>query len=158
MIFRHQFCRLPEVKDINSSEERIRESGRSSARNWIVWSYKRIQFLFFESLGKNKNLLLIVVHIFFKLLIGEDRAMKIISTLLLASVTFPIGIALGTSYVSNLNDLLTDGNLSSLYSFSYNINSEPTLMILIGTGLIGIAGLGRKKLSNTDNKNKTRAS
>jgi hypothetical protein len=81
--------------------------------------------------------------------------MKIISTLLIASVTIPLCISLTTSSSVDLKQLIPGGNdHASVYLITHSLSSEPSMMLLIGTALIGIAGIGRKRLPKRDNDHK----
>jgi len=80
--------------------------------------------------------------------------MKIISALLIALVTLPIicfGLASSTDV--DFKDIISSDH-ASVYLVTNNLNSEPAIMILIGTGLIGIAGIGRRITLKKDNVHK----
>ena len=80
--------------------------------------------------------------------------MKIVSALVIAFLALPIGISMGTSYISDIKGLIAHDSLASINFVSHNISSEPAMMILIGTCLIAIGGIGRKKLLKKDNDHK----
>ncbi len=80
--------------------------------------------------------------------------MKIVSALLIAILAIPLCISMGTSYIAETKELIAYESHASIYFVSYNLSSEPAMMILFGTGLIAIAGIGRKKLLKKDNDRK----
>ena len=86
----------------------------------------------------------------------KDRGVKIVSTFLIALVTIPLCVSLSTSSAVDLKELIPGGSHASFYSVTYNLSSEPVMMILLGTGLIGIAGIGRKRLLKKDSDHKSK--
>ena len=80
--------------------------------------------------------------------------MKIVSSLLIALSALPLCISIGTSYIADSKELIPPGNHASTYLVSYNLSSEPAMLILIGTCMIALAGIGRKKLIKKDNDHK----
>ena len=84
--------------------------------------------------------------------------MKIISILLIASVTIPLCMSLAAPSVVGLKEFIPGSTHTSLNLVTRNLNSEPVMMIFLGTGLIGIAGIGRKislkKVKQNKNKKK----
>ena len=84
-----------------------------------------------------------------------DISMKIVSALLIAFLALPIGISIGTSYISDIKGLIAQNSHASINFVSYNLSSEPAMMLLIGISLIAIGGIGRKKLLKKDNDHKS---
>jgi hypothetical protein len=82
--------------------------------------------------------------------------MKIVTTLLIAFLVLPlcISISIGTSYIAEPKELIPQDSHVSINFVYYNLSTEPAMMILIGTCLITIAEIGRKKLSKKDNDHK----
>jgi len=80
--------------------------------------------------------------------------MKIISALLIALVALPIlCISLASSSAVDFNDIISSDH-AAVQLVTYKLKSEPAMMILIGTGLIGIAGIGRRITLKKDNVHK----
>jgi len=82
--------------------------------------------------------------------------MKIVSALLIALIALPLSLSMGASYIAETREMIPYFNHASIYFVSNNLSSEPAMMILVGTCLIAIAGIGRKKLSNKDDHHRTR--
>ena len=82
--------------------------------------------------------------------------MKIVAAILIALLSLPLCISMGASYIAETDEIIPYFNHASIYFVSNNLRSEPAMMILVGTCLIAIAGIGRKKLSNKDNHHTTR--
>ncbi len=76
--------------------------------------------------------------------------MKIIASLLIVLVAIPLCISMATSYIAESHDLLPQDEYAPIFLVSNKLSSEPAIMILIGFGLIGIAGIGRRKLLNKE--------
>ena len=82
--------------------------------------------------------------------------MKIVSSILIAIVAFPLCISIATSYIVETKALIPQEVYASMYLLSYNLGSEPALMIPFGTGLITIAGIGRRKIIKNDNDHRNK--
>jgi hypothetical protein len=80
--------------------------------------------------------------------------MKIIKSLLLVIVVLPLFISIAASYIAESKDFNLEKEYAPLVLVSYKLGSEPTIMILVGFGLIGIAGIGRRKFITKGNDEK----
>ena len=69
---------------------------------------------------------------------------KILKSLLIVLVTFPLCISMATSYFVESKNLMSQEENASIILVSYKFSSEPAIMILLGFGLLGIAGIGRR--------------
>ena len=77
--------------------------------------------------------------------------MKIIASLLIVLVAILLCISMAASYIAGSKDLMPQEENAPIILVTNQLSSEPTIMILIGFGLIGIAGLGRRKLLTKEN-------
>ena len=80
--------------------------------------------------------------------------MKIIKSLLIVIVALPLCISIATSYIAESKELNSEKEYAPIVLVSYKLSSEPAIMILVGFGLIGIAGIGRRKLLTRRNDEK----
>ncbi len=80
--------------------------------------------------------------------------MKIILALLVVVVALPLGLSMATTYFTDVRSAISTDVVPISEIISYNLTSEPVMMILIGMGLITIAGIGRKKLIKKNNQPK----
>ena len=76
--------------------------------------------------------------------------MKIFISLLAATVALPLFLGMAASDISEIEGLVSNDDYAFISEFKHYFSSEPAFMLLIGTCLIGIAGMGRAKLSNRD--------
>jgi hypothetical protein len=76
--------------------------------------------------------------------------MKILSSILIAVVALPLGVSMGAGYIPDIKSAIPYNIYAISDLVSNNLNSEPAIMILIGMGLITIAGFGRKRLIRKD--------
>ena len=80
--------------------------------------------------------------------------MKIIASILILLVTLPICLSLANSSAVDLKDLIPIRDRAIVHLVTYRLDSEPAMMFLLGAGLIGIAGLGKKiSLKNDHHQN-----
>ncbi len=84
----------------------------------------------------------------------KGQAMKIILALLVIAVALPLGLSMATTYFTDIKSEISNDIAPFSELISYNLTSEPVSMILIGMGLITIAGIGRKKLIKKNNQPK----
>ena len=92
-----------------------------------------------------------LLHHIFK---QKGKAMKIILALLVVAVALPLGLGMATTYFTDIRSAVSSDIAPVSEIISYNLTSEPVTMILVGMGLITIAGIGRKKLIKKDNQPK----
>ena len=82
--------------------------------------------------------------------------MKLISALLIALVALPMSINMAASYIAELKVLIPNDQHAFINVITNYFSSEPVIMLLIGICLIGISGIGRKKLSDKDTGNRVK--
>jgi hypothetical protein len=61
---------------------------------------------------------------------------------------------MATSYIAGSKDLISQVEYAPINLVSHKFSSEPAIMIFVGFGLIGIAGIGRRKLLTKENDQK----
>lgn len=74
--------------------------------------------------------------------------MKILSALLTALIVLPLGVDVAASYIADLNVLIPNDDHALINEITYYFNAEPAILLFIGTCLLGVAGIGRKILSD----------
>ena len=79
--------------------------------------------------------------------------MKIFSALLTALIVLSLGISVAASYIANLKVLIPNDDHALMNEIPYYFNSEPAIMLFIGTCLLGVAARGRKLLSDKNTAN-----
>ena len=79
--------------------------------------------------------------------------MKIFSALLTALIVLSLGISVAASYIANLKVLIPNDDHALMNEIPYYFNSEPAIMLFIGTCLLGVAARGRKLLSDKNTVN-----
>ena len=76
-----------------------------------------------------------------------NQTMKILTSILVVIGAILLCVSMAISYVVESKDLIPQDEYESIILVSYKLKSEPVIMILVGLILIGIAGIGRKRLS-----------
>ncbi|MBW2431894.1 MAG: hypothetical protein JRF56_23300 [Deltaproteobacteria bacterium] len=79
--------------------------------------------------------------------------MKILSALLTALIVLSLSISVAASYIVNLKVLIPHDDHALMTEITYYFNSEPAIMLFIGTCLLGVAARGRKILSDRNTTN-----
>ena len=80
--------------------------------------------------------------------------MKIFIALLTATVSLILFLGIAASDISEIEVFISNDDHTFISEFKHYFSTQPAIMLLIGTCLIGIAGMGRAKLSNRDSGNK----
>ena len=80
--------------------------------------------------------------------------MKIFFGLLAVTIALPLFIGMAASDISDTEILISTDSHNFISEFKYYFSTEPAILLLIGTCLIGIAGMGRFLLRNKDAGNK----
>ena len=86
----------------------------------------------------------------------HNSYMKILSSLLIVIVTIPICWSVTASYIADIKSDVTHDVHASISLVSVDVSSEPAMMMIIGTGLIALAGIGRKRINKKNSDPKIR--
>ena len=82
--------------------------------------------------------------------------MKIFFALLAVTVVLSLFLGLAASEITEMAVLMPNDDHKFINEITHYSSSEPAIMLLIGTCLISIAGIGRKKISDKDTGNGTK--
>ena len=72
--------------------------------------------------------------------------MKIISTILIAILAVPFCLNTSENLLADGKEFIPNSYHTFVAGISYGLNSEPAIMIRIGTAMVAVAGFGRKRI------------
>ena len=82
--------------------------------------------------------------------------MKIIASLIVVAAALPVGISMISADTTDFKSAIQYSENKITNIVSSHLTSEPAIVFFLGIGLIGIAGIGRKRLNKRNNDLKKR--